>query len=117
MRVFTPLLSFSFSPPPGQKVNGQPSSITSLRGGGIRRSITFTMTAGLNGTKVVCSASDVRTNLFVQSRRATILGQEVPNLNGKFPICSLSDRLFFNWNSVCIGRHCNTIQNNCQQSE
>lgn len=58
------------------------------------------MTAGLNGTKVVCSASDVRTNLFVQSRRATILGQEVPNLNGKFPICSLSDRLFFSWNSV-----------------
>lgn len=58
------------------------------------------MTTGLNGTKVVCSASDIRTNLFAQSRRATIFGQEFPNLNGKFSICNLSDHLFFNWNPV-----------------
>lgn len=91
-------LSFSFSPAPGHTVNGQPSSITSLPGGGIRRSTTFTMTAGLNGTMVVCFAFNG--NKFAQSRHATILGQKVPDLNDNFHYCSLSNRLFFSWNSV-----------------
>ena len=56
------------------------------------------MTAGLNGTEVVCFAFNGYK--FAQSQRATIIGQEVPNLNNYFHICSLSDRLFFSWSSV-----------------
>ena len=93
-------LSFSFTPPPGQKVHNQLFSITTLPGGGIRRSTTFTMTAGLNGTKVVCYATDDNSTKMNPSRHATIFGQEVPNINDNFHYCSLSDRFFFNWNSV-----------------
>lgn len=42
------------------------------------------LTAGLNGTEVVCFAfNDYK---FAQSRCATIIGQEVPKLNNNFHI-------------------------------
>lgn len=90
-------LSFDFS----THIVSQSSRVTNLtsHGRGIKRNVTFTMTAGLNGTRVACSATGK--GAFPQLQIVTIFAQEVPsNLMANFHVCRLPDHLFFNWNSV-----------------
>lgn len=92
-------LSFSFNSSSNHTINHVPSHITYLNDGGLRGSTTFTMTAELNGTKVVCAAAAYGRQV-IESQPATIYVQEVPSQMDSFRYCKLPGYLFFNWTSV-----------------
>lgn len=91
-------LAFTFFPASG--LTHQDSLDKKLHDGGISKSTTFTMTAGLNGTiNITCYAFDTE-DVITESQPATIYAQEVPNYIDNFRYCKLLDRLFIYWSPV-----------------
>lgn len=87
------ILSFTFS---SKGVGASLSSVTAIPGGGIRRSVTFTITAALNGTRVSCYGSTPS----VHNRSQQVTTIFARGAFDDFRTCELPNHLFFNWTSA-----------------
>lgn len=90
-------LTFHFNSPPGVSANWKTSSVTNRAGGGITINASIVITRELNKTVAICYAAGQ--NKFGQSQAATLIAQEIPEIDG-IHVCKLRHQIFFSWNPV-----------------